>query len=159
MRHNILRYHPVSESGFSIPMVQLGFRPRHFWAKVCSAFRNTASLASASTTESPQYLMTVFDGTGAAGPEPVHARRLLPRLGNEAGIDAYCNTMSHHWRKEVAVERKPVKGLLEVLAEPALTRAATPRHLGKDHASGGCKIKFHGLDDECSERFASICHA
>ena len=77
----------------------------------------------------------MFDGTGAAGPEPVHARSLLPSLGNEAGIDAYCDTMSHHRRKEVAVERKPVKGLLEVLAEPALTRAAAPRHLGEVHAS------------------------
>ena len=54
----------------------------------------------------------------------------------------------------MAVERKPVKGLLEVLAEAALTRAAAPRHLGEVHASVGCEIKFHGLDDESSERFA-----
>ena len=54
----------------------------------------------------------------------------------------------------MAVERKPVKGLLEVLAEPALTRAAAPRHLGEVHASGGCEKKFHGLDDERLERFA-----
>ena len=96
----------------------------------------------------------MFDGTGAAGPEPVHARSLLPGLGYEAWIDAYCYAMSSHRRKEVAVERKPVKGLLEVLAEAALTRAAAPRHLGEVHASGGCEKKFHGLDDECSERFA-----
>ena len=96
----------------------------------------------------------MFDGTSAAGPEPVHARSLLPSLGNEAGIDAYCDTMSHHRRKEVAVERKPVEGLLEVLAEPALTRAAAPRHLGEVHASGGCEKKFHGLDDERLESFA-----
>ena len=101
-----------------------------------------------------QDLQTVFDSAGASGPEPVYARSLLAGLGNEAGVDAYCDAVSHHRRKEVAVERQPVKGLLEVLAEPALTRAATPRHLGEVHASGGCKIKFHGLDDECSERFA-----
>ena len=39
----------------------------------------------------------------------------------------------------MAVERKPVKRLLEVLAEAALTRAAAPRHLGEVHASGGCE--------------------
>ena len=63
----------------------------------------------------------MLDGTGAAGPEPVNARSLLSSLGDETWVDAYCDTMSHHWRKEVAVERKPVEGLLEVLAEPALT--------------------------------------
>ncbi len=54
IRHSILRYHPMRESGSSIPLVHLGLRPRHFWVKVCTAFRNTASLASASTMESPR---------------------------------------------------------------------------------------------------------
>ena len=65
-----------------------------------------------------------------------------------------CHTVPHHRSKEMAVERKPVEGLPKVLAEAALTRTAEPRHLGEVHASGGCEIKFHGLDDECSERFA-----
>ena len=56
IRHSILRYHPVRESGSSIPLVHLGLRPRHFWVKVCSAFKNTASLASASTMESPRII-------------------------------------------------------------------------------------------------------
>ena len=96
----------------------------------------------------------MFDGTGTAGPEPVHARSLLACLWNETGIDAYCNAMSHHRGKEVAVERKPVKRLLEVLAEPALTRAGAPRHLGEVHASGGCEKQLHGIDDELFESFA-----
>ena len=54
IRHSILRYHPVRESGSSIPLVHLGLRPRHLWVKVCSAFRDTASLVSASTMESPR---------------------------------------------------------------------------------------------------------
>ena len=54
----------------------------------------------------------------------------------------------------MAVERKPVKRLLEVLAEPALTRAGAPRHLGEVHASGGCEKQLHGIDDELFESFA-----
>ena len=96
----------------------------------------------------------MFDGTGAAGPEPVNTRSLLSSLGDETWVDAYCDTMSHHWRKEVAVERKPVKGLLEVLAEPALTRVGAPRHLGEVHASGGCEKQLHSIDDELFESFA-----
>lgn len=96
----------------------------------------------------------MFDGTGATGPEPVHARGLLAGRRDETRIDTYCNMVSHHRSKEMSVERKPVEGLLEVLTEPALTRAAAPRHLGEVHASGGCKEKFHGLADEGLERFA-----
>ena len=51
----------------------------------------------------------------------------------------------------MAAEREPVERLLEVLAEPALTRAVAPRHPGEVHVFGEYKIKFHGLDDECSK--------
>lgn len=54
----------------------------------------------------------------------------------------------------MAVERKPIKGLLEVLVEPTLTRAGAPRHLGEVHESGGCEKQLHGIDDELFESFA-----
>ena len=101
--------------------MHLGLRPRHLEVKVCSAFQKHGILGICINNGESQDLKTMFDGTGTAGPEPVNARSLLPSFGNEARVNGYCDTMSHHWRKEVAVERKPVEGLLEVLAEPALT--------------------------------------
>jgi len=50
--------------------------------------------------------------------------------------------------REGLVEREPVEGFPEVLAEPAFARASAPRHLGEVQSSCMCKHKFHGLDEE-----------
>ena len=60
LRLSILRYHPVRESGSFIPLVQSGFRPRFLSVKVCSAFRKTESLASASTMDMPNISSPFF---------------------------------------------------------------------------------------------------
>lgn len=52
LRDGILRYQPVSESGSFMSFVHFGLLPLGFSVNVCSALRNTTSLASASTTES-----------------------------------------------------------------------------------------------------------
>ena len=86
--------------------------------------------------------------------EPLQAWSLLPRLRDEAGINGNRNAILWQGVHKMFVERHPVKRLLEVLAEPALTWASAPRHLGEVHASWRCKKKFHGLYDECTKRFA-----
>ena len=48
--------------------------------------------------------------------------------------------------KEGSVEGEPVKGLLEVLAETALTRASAPGYLGEVEPSCMSEKKFHCLD-------------
>ena len=145
---------PREGIGIIHPLGAFGLPPTAFGSEGLLRFQEHGILGICINNREPQYLKIVFDGTGAARPEPVHAWGLLTCLGDEAWIDAYCDAVSHHWRKEVAVERKPVEGLLEVLAEPALTRVGAPRHLGEVHASGGCEKQLHGIDDELFESFA-----
>lgn len=75
-------------------------------------------------------------------------------LGDVARIDGYCDATSVRRFQEGHVGFEPVKGLLEVLAEPAFARTPAPRHLGEVEPSCIGEDKFHGLDEEGLKRFA-----
>ena len=91
----------------------------------------------------------------AAGPEVSHAGSLLAGLADVARING--NRTAARVAvlpDECAVEGYPVERLPEVHAEPLFGRASEPPQLKEVDAVRYGKKKFHGLDEECTERFA-----
>lgn len=145
-RHERVRsLHPPSGAGLASAL---------FVSKRLLGFEEYGVLSISIDNRHAEYLNTLLHGNCAARPEPVNAWSLLARLGDVTRIDGDCNAMSFCRFQEQSVERKTVERLLEVLAEPALTLAATPRHLGEVESSGMCKYKFHCFDEGGLKRFA-----